>query len=60
MPPFIVAAIGAATLVLAFRALKDRQERAALRQEATKRRQASVETLVRDPETGVYRPSRRG
>lgn len=58
MPPFILAAVGAVTLVFAYRLMRRNSERAALRQNADQRSNTPAETLVCDPETGIYRPSR--
>lgn len=57
MPPVILAAAAAATLVFAYRLIKQSEARAALRQKAAARQSRPVETLVRDPETGIYRPA---
>lgn len=61
MPPVLIFAAGALGAVLAYRwltaesaaARRLREEEAAARQAAQR---AEPETLVRDPETGVYRP----
>lgn len=57
MPPVIFGAVAAASIFLAYRMIKRVSERAVLRQQAMARRTAPVDTLVRDPHTGVYRPS---
>lgn len=62
MPPLLLFAVGAAGAYLAYRWLKAEAERAAaLRAEARNAMADSenMETLERDPETGVYRPPSR-
>jgi hypothetical protein len=58
MPPVLLLALGALCAYATYRFLRVEAERAeALRAEAAAAAAASdVHTLVRDPQTGVYRP----
>jgi hypothetical protein len=62
MPPLLLFSVGVAGAYLAYRWLKAEADRAAaLRAEArnSMAERTAMETLERDPETGVYRPPSR-
>lgn len=57
MPPILLAAAVAGSAFLAFRLLRQANQRVVIRRTAAQRQRAPVDSLIRDPETGIYRPS---
>lgn len=57
MPPIILAAAVAASAFVAFRLVRQANQRVVLRRAAAQRQRSPVDSLIRDPESGIYRPS---
>ncbi|MBX9619908.1 MAG: hypothetical protein K2X10_12240 [Hyphomicrobiales bacterium] len=57
MPPILLAAAVAASAFFAYRLFRQANQRVVMRRAAAQRQRAPVDSLIRDPETGIYRPS---